>query len=83
MKFKDLEELKQFLLWARSQKLEEIEINGVRARFSAYSMIPGVSEITEPDPELPSYEPNSKTWDQVDSSQDNEDDLLYWSANSN
>lgn len=83
MEFKNLEELKSFLIWARSQKLEEIEISGIKARFSAYSMLPGVSEVSEPDPDIPTYKPNSKTWDQVDVSEEDEEELLFHSATGN
>lgn len=93
MKFKDLEELKSFLLWAKSKQIEAVEVDGISVRFSQLAFVPDLNpfqaaqeQVDQEAAELTAqnYKPSSKTW--VEPSEDSaaeDEDLLFWSANGN
>lgn len=84
MNFKSAEELKSFILWAKKQQIEELTADGVTVRFSQLAFVPGLTAEGQDEVEqaLAEYKPNSKTWTEEPASEEDEE-LLFWSAQSN
>lgn len=96
MQFKNIEQLKQFITWAKQNKLASVQVGEISFTFSDVRILSepatqepvaeaknSIANTEEPDPDLPSYTPNSKSWVDVDQSQEDENELLYWSAKPN
>jgi len=73
--FKTVEELKAFILWAKSEKIARIKVGDVEAEMSNVALLPeAYSSITQSQ-----TQPNSESQTTTSESQDDEE-LLMWSA---
>jgi hypothetical protein len=89
MTFKNIEELKTFILWAKKEQLAAFQVGEVSFTFSDARIMteslnaPTAQEQVDLEAAQESksdYQPNSKTWEDVDQSQDDDEDLLYYST---
>jgi hypothetical protein len=76
--FNSLAELKDFLIWAKNEKIAEIEVAGVNVKFSPLAFVGNYPEIEgETSPNIVINE----TLGPVSPEEAKEDkELLYWSA---
>lgn len=72
--FKDVNELKEFLVWAKEQKISEINIGEVRAKFHDLSF---VEELYNKEMNL---DTSKALVDSDDSPSKEDEELLMWSA---
>lgn len=72
--FKTVDDLKEFLIWAKTQGIQSIKAKGVEVHYSALSLIPAetLKELTDGSATLGDLEPDNKKEDE---------ELTYWSSN--
>ncbi len=75
--FKNVQELQDFLTWAKTQQITKVEVGDVKVEFSPLAYIPTDAQLDEI-----SNGSASTLADMEPSTKKEEDDLLYWSANS-
>lgn len=69
--FLDTEELKEFIVWAKSQGIQALTVGDVSLQFSPYALLEqaeGKAATSSADGKPPAESPSE------------EEDLLYWSA---
>lgn len=75
--FKSVNELKEFIVWAKSEKIQALTVGEVSIQFSAIAMID--DEFDQPE-----AKESSKVWtdgsDLNKSDLEDEEDLMYWSS---
>lgn len=80
--FNTIEEVKQFILWAKKNKLHSVDINGVKFEISPYAFIDTLGEVestlTEEPTEAPSNEELEIMQEEFQSKED--EDLLFHSS---
>lgn len=82
--FKTVAQLKEFILWAKAQKVQEIHVGKVAVVFSAYAI--AEAAVDEPSDFIKPRTPNeerdtSKTLvDDVPEMADNDEELLFYSS---
>lgn len=78
--FKTQDELKAFILWAKSQRIERVKIDNVEIQFSNLAFFEeNPSSLDQAI--LPKMDSSTDNDGSPASGQEKEDDLLYWSAN--
>lgn len=71
--FKTIDDLKEFLMWAKTQGIQSIKAKGVEVHFSHLAMSEDIiKELTDGSATLTDIEPKDKRDDE---------DALYWSSN--
>ena len=78
MKFEDSDDLKEFLLWAKSEQIEHIKLGDLEVKFSQIGLATaaGMLEPAPADVSLDGLSPKREV------SKEEEDELLFWSAKS-
>lgn len=74
--FKNVEELRDFILWAKSEKLKRIKVGEVEVEISDYALAEDLLPSTS---QTLSAEPQSA--EELKRIKKEEEDLLMWSAN--
>ena len=74
---KDLNELKVFILWAKSQRIKSLELDGVKFELSDLAFIDQFNEANAND-KLETAVDKSKFESEQQNNEDDED--LYWSS---
>ncbi len=82
--FKTVEQLKEFIIWAKDQKVQEVHVGKVVVVFSALALTESLyNEPEHYDTQKPQTEERDTSKTLVDDepeAADNEDDLLYYSS---
>jgi hypothetical protein len=80
--FKDVEELKAFLVWAKGEKIKALQVGSVKVEFHELAMVGDLPELTNE-----SEEPKNRTNPNISADginvpdeTDSEEDLLFHSA---
>ena len=45
--FKTVEELKEFIEWAKTQQIQKVKLKGVEVEFSPYTFLPNIDTLPE------------------------------------
>lgn len=72
--FKDISELKEFILWAKQEKIQALKVDNVEIAFSAYAFLDPVAAELAPAPTRP------PTQAEIEALVKEEQDLLFHSA---
>lgn len=72
--FKDISELKEFILWAKQEKIQALKVDNVEIAFSAYAFLDPVAGELAPAPTRP------PTQAEIEALVKEEQDLLFHSA---
>lgn len=75
--FKDVEELKNFIIWAKSQKIKRIKVKTVEVEISDYAFI---EDLVTPQSQSTLSTDEPPTPDELEKIKAEEDELLMWSA---
>ncbi len=85
--FKDSNELKQFILWSREQKIKKVKVKGVEVEFSDFAWLHDEDVQKNVEENIKKFnEFNTKTWTDPEDDDDAkaqdkaDDDLLFWSS---
>lgn len=78
----NIEELKEFIKWAKDQRLEEVSIAGVSFKFNQYASIEHIQDTAVPvdrvpDQAMPPYSPKLPGGN---TELPEDEQLLYWST---
>lgn len=74
--FKTIQELKEFIEWAKTQQIQKVKLKGVEVEFSSYTFLPSLEQL----PEL-SNGGASTLADLEPLDEKEEEDLLFHSSN--
>jgi hypothetical protein len=81
---KSIDELKEFILWSKSQKVKSIKVGDIVIEISDLAFIEGFQDLgtSEPDKKTPDISVPSTSTRLPDGNQQpaEEDEDLYWSA---
>lgn len=75
---KSIEELKQFILWAKEQEIKSLKVGEVEIHISDIYFANRL--MNPPSDSLPEHKPSSKRFIDDDQADEDDDDLLYYSS---
>lgn len=83
--FQDIEELKEFLLWAKGERIQKVEVGDVKVEFSHLAFLGTFDDLSEaktPTNTEPSGStaPISNEDEPITSSEETDEELLFHSA---
>lgn len=79
--FTNIEDLKKFIIWAKTQKLHSVEVEGVKFEISPYAFIDSIGEVPTPQTEPIETPTDEELLIMNENFQNKEDeDLLYHSS---
>lgn len=73
-------ELKELILWAKSEKVQALQVGDVRVEFSNLAMVEGLPEFSTSQATDLSVPPSSDRLPSGNAQSDEDDDILYHSA---
>lgn len=76
----NVEELKSFILWAKSQKLKSASLGNVSFDFSELAFVNDIESAPDVETTDMAVPPNSPKLPGGDARPSEDDELLYWSA---
>ncbi|MEZ0208572.1 MAG: hypothetical protein ACAH17_00140 [Candidatus Paceibacterota bacterium] len=78
---KDLSELQNFILWAKSQKLKSVRVGECQFEFSDQALNSDLPDVTEPEAKKDlSVPPSSPKLPGGNAQLSEEEELLFWST---
>jgi len=83
--FKEIDELKEFIVWAKENGLSSVKVGDIHVEISHIGILQSASEVQTPIEQAvaktnkPMSPEEKKSRD--DKAQEEEDDLLFWSSN--
>jgi hypothetical protein len=73
--FSNIKDLKEFIIWAKKEKITDLEVDGVKVKFSPLSIADVLEDEEGRQVNIPNYSPAPKSEEDID-----EEEALYWSA---